>query len=124
MIMGVRAGQSLREVAAQYGVSAPTVRRWVERASGKRLDRADFSDQPDVPHKVANRTSAEIERQALSVLGHQFEVAKHWIHRLVRCVVDIDAKVIRFYSLRRREPQQQPLLQEVFYSLPPRYVGD
>ncbi len=74
MIIGVRAGQSLREVAAQYGVSAPTVQRWVERARGKRLDRADFSAQPDVPHKVA----------------------KHWIHRLERCVVDIDAKVIRF----------------------------
>ena len=384
MVIGVRAGQSLREVAAQYRVSAPTVQRWVERAKGKRLARADFSDQPDVPHKVANRTSAEIERQALqlrrelkeqsdlgefgaaaihremerrnlrplpavrtisyilqrygaldyrvrqrnlppplgwylpevvaklaeldqfdfveglvikdgpevevlnvvslhgglvgawpttgctaesarmamiehwrqwglpdyaqfdndtrfqgphaqpdtigtvikfclslgvvpvfapprehgmqnaiegfngrwqaevwarfhhddlpalqaqsakyitayrqrqagrmeqspvrrpfpkrwkfdpnakvrgqiilirrtsdqgtvSVLGHQFEVAKHWIHRLVRCVVDIDAKVIRFYSLRRREPQQQPLLQEAVYSLPPRYVAD
>jgi len=38
--------------------------------------------------------------------------------------VDIDAKVVRFYSLRRREPQQQPLLQEVVYSLPPRYVAD
>ena len=67
MVVAVRAGQSLREVAAQYGVSAPTVQRWVERARGKRLDRADFSDQPDVPHKVANRTSAEIERQALQL---------------------------------------------------------
>jgi transposase-like protein len=67
MVIGVRAGQSLREVAAQYGVSAPTVQRWVERAKGKRLARADFSDQPDVPHKVANRTSAEIERQALQL---------------------------------------------------------
>ena len=102
MVVAVRAGQSLREVAAQYGVSAPTVQYWVERAKGKRLDRVDFSDQPSVPHKVA----------------------KHWIHRMVRCVVDIDAKVIRFYSLRRREPQQQPLLQEVIYSLPPRYVAD
>ena len=383
MVVAVRAGKSLREVAAQYGVSAPTVQYWVKRAKGKRLDRVDFSDQPSVPHKVANRTSAEIERQtlqlrrelkeqsdlgefgaaaihremerrnlrplpavrtisfilqrygaldyrvrrrnlppplgwylpevvaklaeldqfdfveglvikdgpevevlnvvslhgglvgawpttgctaesarmamiehwrqwglpdyaqfdndtrfqgphaqpdtigtvikfclslgvvpvfapprehgmqnaiegfngrwqakvwarfhhddlpalqaqlpstsrptgngrlrawsnlpcdvlfpsagslsqakvrgqiilirrtsdqgAVSVLRHQFEVAKHWIHRLVRCVVDIDAKVVRFYSLRRREPQQQPLLQEVVYSLPPRYVAD
>lgn len=67
MVIGVRAGQSLREVAAQYGVSTPTVQRWVERAKGKRLDRADFSDQPESPHKVANRTSAEIERQALQL---------------------------------------------------------
>ena len=64
------------------------------------------------------------DQGTVSVLGCQFEAAKHWIHRLVRCVVDIEAKVIRFYSLRRREPQQQPLLQEVVYSLPPRYVAD
>jgi len=70
---------------------------------------------------LIRRTS---DQGTVSVLGRQFEVAKHWIHRLVRCVVDIDAKVIRFYSLRRREPQQQPLLQEVVYSLPPRYVAD
>jgi len=31
MIIGVRAGKSLREIAAQYGVSALTVQRWVER---------------------------------------------------------------------------------------------
>ncbi len=70
---------------------------------------------------LIRRTS---DQGTVSVLGRQFEVAKHWIHRLVRCVVDTDAKVIRFYSLRRREPQQQPLLQEVVYSLPPRYVAD
>jgi len=70
---------------------------------------------------LIRRTS---DQGTVSVLGHQFEVAKHWVHRMVRCVVDIDAKVIRFYSLRRREPQQQPLLQEVVYSLPPRYVAD
>ena len=67
MVVAVRAGKSLREVAAQYGVSAPTVQYWVKRAKGKRLDRVDFSDQPSVPHKVANRTSAEIERQTLQL---------------------------------------------------------
>ena len=70
---------------------------------------------------LIRRTS---DQGTVSVLGHQFEVAKHWVHRLVRCVVDIDAKVIRFYSLRRRELQQQPVLQELIYSLPPLYVAD
>jgi hypothetical protein len=70
---------------------------------------------------LIRRTS---DQGTVSILGHHFEVAQHWIHRLVRCVVEIDAKVIRFYSLRRREPQQQPLLREVVYSLPPRYVAD
>jgi len=59
-----------------------------------------------------------------SVLGRQYEVEKTWIHRLVKSVVDIDAKAIRFYSLRRREPNQQLLLKEVFYSLPSRYVTE
>jgi len=62
------------------------------------------------------------DQGAVSLLGRQFVVAKHWVHRLVKCVVDIDAKVIRFYSLRRREPQQQSLLHEVAYTLPPRYI--
>ncbi len=67
MVIAVRTSQSLREVATQYGVSAPTVQRWVERAKGKRLDRVDFTDQPGVAHKVANRTSAGIERQVLQL---------------------------------------------------------
>lgn len=42
---------------------------------------------------LIRRTS---DQGTVSVSGHQLEVAKHWIHRLVRCVVDIDAKVVRF----------------------------
>jgi len=60
------------------------------------------------------------ERGGVELLGHQFEVDAHWPHRLVRAEVDLDAGRIRFHALRRREPDQQPLLCEVAYRLPRR----
>ena len=36
----------------------------------------------------------------------------------MRCEVDLNNNVIRFYALRRRAPEQQPLLREVPYALP------
>jgi putative transposase len=62
------------------------------------------------------------EQGAVEVLGHQFAVDEHWLHRLVRCEVDIAANEIRFYALRRREPSEQPLLGKVSYQLPSRYI--
>jgi hypothetical protein len=53
-------------------------------------------------------------------LGRSFEVDSTWPHRLVRCDVDLNNNVIRFYALRRRAPEQQPLLREVPYALPDR----
>ena len=38
------------------------------------------------------------------MLGRRFEVDATWPHRLVRAEVDLDAGRIRFYALRRREP--------------------
>ena len=58
------------------------------------------------------RTSAEGWAE---VLGQAFEVDQHWANRLVRAEVDLDAGTIRFYRLRRREPGDQPLIQEVVH---------
>lgn len=63
------------------------------------------------------RTTAQGE---VTVLGHRFLVDATWPHRLVRAEVDLDAGVIRFYALRRREPTIQPLLHTLPYQLPPR----
>lgn len=49
------------------------------------------------------------------LLGRRFEVSPHWPHRLVRCEVDLTAHEMRFYALRRKEPADQPLLNEVSY---------
>lgn len=60
----------------------------------------------------------------VSVLGNQLAVDERWVHRLVRCEVDIDSKKIRFYGLRRKAPDRQPMLREVAYKLPLRYIED
>jgi hypothetical protein len=94
-----------------------------ERAPRRRPfpKRWQFNAQAKVSGRIIfiRRTN---DKGAVDLLGHQFEVAAHWVHRLTRCEVDIDAKEIRFYALRRREPKQQPLLRKVSYQLPSRYT--
>jgi transposase len=54
----------------------------------------------------------------VSLLGHSWLVSASWCHRLVRAEVDLDRGQIRCYRLRRREPQQQPLLATIPYQVP------
>lgn len=58
------------------------------------------------------------EHGEASLLGHTFPVAKHWAYRLVRCEVDLDHHHIRFFALRRREPNVQPFLTLTEHRLP------
>lgn len=58
------------------------------------------------------------ERGVVTLLGHSFPVAPLWPHRLARCEVDLDVQRIRFFALHRRQPDWQPLLNEVAYMLP------
>lgn len=51
------------------------------------------------------------------LLERTFLVDRHWTHRLVRCEVDLDTDRLRCYALRRREPEQQPLLADLPYRL-------
>jgi putative transposase len=67
MVVAVRRGESLRSVAARFGVSVPTVTRWVLRAQGKRLDRTSFSDQSTAPRHVHNRTGPAMEKLVLGL---------------------------------------------------------
>lgn len=53
MVQAVRAGRSYREVARRYGVGLATVALWVQRARGRPLDRVDWCDRPDRPHRVS-----------------------------------------------------------------------
>jgi transposase len=59
-------------------------------------------------------------RGRVTLLGHVYNVARHWTNRLIRAEIDLTAEVIRIYALRRREPTQQPLLIEHSYHLPKR----
>lgn len=94
-----------------------------ERAPSRRPfpKRWQFDAQAKVSGRIIfiRRSS---DKGTVDLLGHRFEVAVHWVHRLIRCEGDIDAKEIRFYALRRREPKQQPLLRKVSYQLPSRYT--
>jgi hypothetical protein len=54
---------------------------------------------------------------AVEVLGRNFEVDRQWVHRLIRAEVDLDGGLVRFYRLRRREPQDQPLMKEVVHRI-------
>lgn len=53
-----------------------------------------------------------------SLLGHRFDVDRNWPHRLVRVEVDLTADTIRFHALRRRTPENQPLLKEIQHHVP------
>ncbi len=55
---------------------------------------------------------------AIRVLGHRLEVDAQWVHRLVRAEVDLEAQQIRCYRLRRRAPDEQPLVRTIKYVFP------
>jgi hypothetical protein len=57
----------------------------------------------------------------IRVLGHRWAVDKLWVHRLVRAEVDLEAKQIRCYRLRRRAPQEQPLAKTFKYVFPEKH---
>jgi hypothetical protein len=63
MVAAIRAGRSVRAVAASFGVSVSTVAYWVDQGHGKRLDRVDFSNRK--PGRAWNRIPAELERRIL-----------------------------------------------------------
>jgi hypothetical protein len=53
----------------------------------------------------------------VEVMGRSFEVDEHWLNRLVRVEVDLNEDRVRIYRLRRREPEDQPLLNELHYHI-------
>src|ERR1035441_2842827 len=72
MVKLVRQGRSQREVARRFRVSLHTVQRWLARAGELALAAVDWSSRPHTPQKVANKTSAKVERE-ICVLRKQLE---------------------------------------------------
>jgi len=66
MVSAFRRRKSLRKAAAQFGVAPGTVRYWVQRAAGRRLDRVDWEDRSRAPQRT-QRTSAALERKILAI---------------------------------------------------------
>jgi hypothetical protein len=48
-------------------------------------------------------------------LGHKWPIDDMWIHRLVRIEIDLTGETVRIFRLRRREPADQPLIQNFAY---------
>ena len=51
----------------------------------------------------------------VTLLGRTFPVDSKWIRRLVRCEVDFSNHFINFYALRRKDPDNHPLLRTTKY---------
>lgn len=83
------------------------------------VDREINLDRPPSGRLVFLRRTSE--RGEASVLGIRYPVDTRWIHRLVRGELDLDARRLRFHALRRREPEEQPLLAEVSFEPPARW---
>lgn len=58
------------------------------------------------------------DRGEITLLGHTWLVDPAWCHRLVRAEVDLARHQIRCHALRRRAPEQQPLLRTIPYRYP------
>ena len=83
--------------------------------------RLDLQAHPQGRLVFLRRSNAQGEVQ---VLGRTYAVDPLWQHRLVRGEVDLKARRIRFYTLRRRAPDQQPLAHEAAYVLPRRAFSE
>jgi hypothetical protein len=59
-----------------------------------------------------------------TILGHSHAVSRQWPHRLVRAEVDLDHNRIQFFALRRRQHDDQPLLNTVAYHFPQKHFQE
>lgn len=113
--------QSARYVRAYRGRLQPRI----ESAPTRDSIPANWS--LDLQRKLSGRMiflRRTTEQGKATVLEREFHVDRHWLHRLVRAEVDLDAGSIRFFALRRRDPAHQPLIQEVAHEVPHRPFRD
>jgi hypothetical protein len=110
-------GQSSRYVAAHRQRAAVRIESAPERGRFPRGWKLNLQTHPSGKLIFLRRTS---ERGEVRLLARSFAVDRMWQHRLVRAEVDLQSERIRFYALRRRAPEHQPLLKETKYVLPRR----
>jgi hypothetical protein len=113
--------QSARYITAYRSHANGRIEQAPARRPFPRLWQFDLQADPHGRIVYLRRTS---EHGEVKLLGHSFLVDQNWPHRLVRAEVNLDARVISFYALRRREPTQQPLLRTVEYQFPNRKFTD
>ncbi len=107
--------RSDRYVAAVHRRAAPRLEAAPPRRAFPEEWTLDLQARPHGRLVFLRRIS---EQGTADLLGRTCQVDPRWPHRLVRSEVDFDTNRIRFYALRRREPESQPLLQTVRYRFP------
>jgi hypothetical protein len=108
---------SSRYIAAHRGRRASRIEAAPDRtAFPVRLPRP----RPGPPHGRLVFIRRTTLAGSADILGRHYLVDRAWPHRLVRADLDLDASIIRFHALRRRDPSDQPILAEVPYRLPER----
>ncbi len=105
-------GHSARYVAAHRQRSRARIDAAPNRRPFPRGWQLDLQAQPQGRLIFLRRSDAQ---GAVQLLGRSFAVDPLWPHRLVRAEVDLTKELIRFYRLRRRAPEQQPLIKETPY---------
>ena len=110
--------RSAAYVAASRVRSAVRIEAAPERAPFP-LDRSIDLGAPPAGRLVFLRRTSDAG--SVSILGVRYPVDPRWPHRLVRGELDIDARHLTFFALRRREPDDQPLLGEVAFEPPARW---
>ena len=81
-------------------------------------DHIDLSRPPAGRLVFLRRTS---DTGSVAILGRRYPVDPRWPHRLVRAELELDARRLSFFALRRRDPDDQPLLSEVAFEPPARW---
>lgn len=107
--------RSARYIAAARSRAASRIESAPSRRPFPKRWQLDLQKHPQGKIIYLRRTN---DKGRISLLGHTFAVDRHWLHRLVRAEVDLNANQLRLFALRRREPTDQPLLNEVAYTLP------
>jgi len=107
--------RSAQYIAAARSRAAGRIESAPSRRPFPKRWRLNLQAQPQGKIIYIRRTN---DTGRIHVLGHTFGVDRHWLHRLVRAEVDLDAEQLRVFALRRRQPIDQPLLKEVPYTLP------
>jgi hypothetical protein len=109
------AGVSARYIAAYRAKTAARRELAPKRRSLPKGFKLDLSAALKGTMMFVRRSS---ENGNVDLLGRSFPVDRNWPHRLVRCEVDFTHQRIRFYALRRRDPDHHPLLREIHYPRP------
>ena len=100
MALAVRAGLSQAEAARQYGVSRPTVRKWVTRF--EELGEAGVADRSSRPHRSPTQLT-EAEEERLLALRMQWLLAVEVAAQMKRSVSSICRRLRRYGFARLRD---------------------